>query len=123
MSATNDLESLIDAIVETWHGSREKMTRPEITRAYGIGRQLLEQVGATPDELRRAARNYRTRHPDWPFTLQAVFGRWSECLTETPGNHPAPWEPVRASVCPSDEDRARVRALLTETKERHLRAV
>jgi hypothetical protein len=35
----------------------------------------------TSDELKTRARNYKTKHPEWALTAQALAKRWAECAS------------------------------------------
>lgn len=120
MSAVDELEALVSEVARVFHaGQRDRMTQPEIERTYAICRSL-QKVGASPDEIRRAAWAYRQRFPDLAFTLRAVYGRWSELLA-SPASQYREWAGDALETL-SGAEIERGRAALKDAR-RHLRAV
>lgn len=114
MSATDDLEGLIDEAVRLFHGGdRDMMTLPEINRVYALCRSLV-RVGATPTLLHRARQVAWSRYTV-PVTLKLCFDHWSELLAEPPTRQPARWVRRAPEPAPTPEQVERVR--------RHLRIV
>jgi hypothetical protein len=48
-------------------------------KAFSEIRAVMPDV--TPDELKTRARNYKTKHPEWALTAQALAKRWAECAS------------------------------------------
>ena len=65
-----------DSIVESFGFKPEEITR---ALASQIGKVVkdLNQVGATPEEVKQRHRNYRILHPDWELTPNALVKHWA----------------------------------------------
>jgi len=64
-----------DALTEEC-GWTEKLTKSQQGRVAAAVKELRD-VGATPDEIRKRARNYRAKYPNMDITPTAISANWS----------------------------------------------
>lgn len=58
------------------------ITKPERGK-YNAATKALRAVGATPDQIRSVAQNYKTKYPGAPLTPSAIASHWGELSGKT----------------------------------------
>jgi DNA-binding transcriptional ArsR family regulator len=84
---------LFEALVQVSGQRLDRLTKSERGRINKAAQEL-RQVGATPDQVTRAAATYRREYPNAALTATALAANWSKFA-------PAPAQnPVRVERCP-----------------------
>lgn len=94
---TREPDLIFEAICEVAAWPLDELTASNRGRANSAAKELRD-LGVTPDEIRKRARNYRATYPDTTLTPQALVGNWAG-LTDAPSsNGPRP-QPKPISQC------------------------
>lgn len=97
------LDDLKDTLVTATGGRVEEVTKKRWPQISSLATQLRD-VGATPDDVTRRAKRYRSIHPTWDLTPEALVKHWSNlngAPRTAPVDEPIDWEkwsPARDEV-------------------------